>query len=197
MANHNTNLFIFLIMTASIFFQSTLSHAQKLQDSPPTTTSNACNGVFLSYAYTGGHQIPPTLDPKNQPYRFESSVTLLNNGLHELKSWKVFLGFQHNEVLVSASDSVLADGASLPAHVGNGVVLSGSAVKDLKSAVKTADDVNQRGVVIQLVGTQFGVGPPSVPMPGNMSLVNHGYSCSSPITQGIYMCVYVYVLLVF
>ncbi|PON40546.1 COBRA-like protein [Parasponia andersonii] len=180
MTNHNTSLFNFFIII-SVFLRSTLTQPQKSQDSPP---SHACNGVFLSYAYTGGHPIPPTVDPANQPYRFESTATLLNNDLDELKSWKLLLGFQHNEVLVSASDSVLADGASLPAQVGNGVVLAGSAVKDLKSAVETAGDVNQTGVVIRLVGTQFGVGPPSVPMPVNISLVNDDYSCPSPTTQG-------------
>lgn len=185
MANYNTNLFIFFIIISSVLLRSTLSQPQQLQGSPPPTPSNACNGVFLSYAYNGGRPIPPTVDPTNQPYRFESTVTLLNNGLDELKSWNLFLGFQHNEVLVSASDSILADGTSFPAQVGNGVVLAGSAVKDLKSAVETAGDVKRTGVVIQLVGTQFGVGLPNVPMPLNISLANEGYSCPSPTAQGI------------
>ncbi|XP_062083476.1 COBRA-like protein 7 [Humulus lupulus] len=184
MANHNTNIFIIfftIILIASVSFHSTLSQPQQ------TPSSSLCNGVFLSYAYTGGRPIPPTVaNPIDQPYRFESSVTLLNNGLDELKSWKVFLGFQHDEVLVSASDSVILadDGASFPAQVGNGVVLAGSALKDLKSAVDTAGDGKQTGVVIQLVGTQFGVGTPDVPMPVNISLANEGYFCPSPTTQG-------------
>ncbi|KAK2991943.1 hypothetical protein RJ640_027834 [Escallonia rubra] len=64
---------------------------------------------------TSDNIIPPDLrsDPKAQPYRFESTLTVLNNGLEELKSWRVFVGFQHDEYLVSASNVVLADGSSV------------------------------------------------------------------------------------
>ncbi|KAK2985185.1 hypothetical protein RJ640_010474 [Escallonia rubra] len=61
-------------------------------------------------------------DPKAQPYRFESTLTVLNNGLEELKSWRIFVGFQHDEYLVCASNTVLTDGSSVPGLVGNGTV---------------------------------------------------------------------------
>lgn len=52
-------------------------------------------------------------------------MTILNYGLNELKSWKVFVGFQYNELLVSATNAVLADGtSSIPAFVGNGTVFA-------------------------------------------------------------------------
>ncbi|KAM6541486.1 hypothetical protein CsatB_005933 [Cannabis sativa] len=202
MGNHNPNnnstnysilFYLFSIILIWCVSPTLLSQAQPQQ----TPSSSKCNGVFLSYAYTGGRPIPPTVVDQiiDQPYRFESTLTLLNNGLDELKSWKVFLGFQHREVLVSASDSVIilqldeggeASSSSVlfPAQVGNGVVLGGSVLKDLKSAVDTAGDGKQTGVVIQLVGTQFGVGTPDVPMPLNISLANHGYFCPTPTTQG-------------
>ncbi|KAK4796165.1 hypothetical protein SAY86_028491 [Trapa natans] len=149
----------------------------------PAPASDACNGVFLSYAYTDGAQIPPT-DPANQAYRFESTLTILNNAAEELKSWQVFVGFQHDELLVSASDAVLADGSSLPASVGNGTVFAGYPSTDLKTAIETAGDVTQMQVQIKLKGTQFGVKSPSVPMPSNISLANDGFVCPKPTMQG-------------
>lgn len=95
-------------------------------------------------------------------------MTILNNGLNELKSWRVFVGFQHNELLVFATNVVLADvTSSLPAFVGNGTVFAGLPETDLKSAVETARDWTQMEVQIRLVDTQFGVGAPNVPLPAN------------------------------
>ncbi|XP_059632778.1 COBRA-like protein 7 [Cornus florida] len=174
-------LFILTLIIAAIC--STIS----AQTPPaPAPASDACNEIFLSYAYTTGIKIPPTLksDATHQPYRFESTVTILNNGLEELKSWTVFVGFQHNEYLVSASNAVLADGTSLPANVGNGTVFAGYPATDLKTAVETAGDVTQMSVQIDLVGTQFGIGSPNVPMPTNISLANDGFICPKPSMQG-------------
>lgn len=146
-------------------------------------SSDACNGIFLSYAYTTGAQIPPT-DPANQAYRFESTLTVLNNAAEDLKSWRVFVGFQHDELLVSASGAVLSDGSSLPAAVGNGTVFAGYPSADLKTAIETAGDVTQMQVQVKLVGTQFGVKSPSVPMPANISLANDGFVCPKSAMQG-------------
>ncbi|KAG4912216.1 hypothetical protein JHK82_052796 [Glycine max] len=41
-------------------------------------------------------------------------MTMLNNGLDELKSWEAFVGFDHDELLVSASNVVLPNGTTLP-----------------------------------------------------------------------------------
>lgn len=109
---------------------------------------------------------------------------MLNNGLDELKSWKVFVGFQHDEFLVSASDAVLADGTTLPAAVGNGTVFAGYPMTDLKTAVETAGDLTQMQAQIDLVGTVFGVKPPNVPLPSSINLANDGFICGKAIGQG-------------
>ncbi|KAE8683353.1 hypothetical protein F3Y22_tig00111208pilonHSYRG00012 [Hibiscus syriacus] len=117
------------------------------------------------------NQAKPT-DPKHQPYRFESVLKVLNNGDEKLKSWKVFVGFRNDEYLVSASNAVLADGTSLPANVGNGTVFAGYPMTDLKTAIETAGDLNQIQVQVKLLGTQFGVKPPNVPLPETIQLAN-------------------------
>nr|GLL42555.1 COBRA-like protein 7 [Ipomoea trifida] len=157
----------------------------------PTTSSqpasNVCNGVLVSYVYDSGFVIPPTLSPsdqKDQPYRFQSTLTVLNNGLEELKSWRVFVGFQNKEMLVSAPRAVLGDGRSFPADVSNGTTLAGYPVENLKTAVETAGDFNQMQARVELVGTQFGVAPPAFPMPSSISLVNDGFSCSPTPSLG-------------
>ncbi|XP_056172647.1 COBRA-like protein 7 [Syzygium oleosum] len=149
----------------------------------PSPASDACNGVFLSYSYGGGSQLPPT-NATHQAYRFQSTLTVLNNGADDLKSWMVLVGFQHDELLVSASNAVLADGSSLPASVGNGTVFAGYPTTDLKTAIETAGDLTQMQVQVQLVGTQFGVKSPDVPMPSNISLANDGFVCPAPTLQG-------------
>ncbi|KAF5199185.1 Cobra-like protein [Thalictrum thalictroides] len=154
----------------------------------PIPPSSLCNGIFLSYSYTTGKQLPPhAQNPLNQGYRFESILTILNNDIDELKSWKIFVGFQHNELLVSASNAILADGTSIPTLVGNGTVFAGYPNTDLKSAIQTAGDENQMGVQIPLLGTQFGVNiinGSSSPMPTNISLAMDGFSCPKPTMQG-------------
>ncbi|KAM1304307.1 hypothetical protein ACFX2F_021995 [Malus domestica] len=151
----------------------------------PAPASDSCNGVFLSYAYTAGPQLPPEVkDPKQQPYKFESVLTVLNNGLDDLKSWRVFVGFTNNEYLVSASNAVLADGTSIPGGVGKGTVFAGYPMTDLKTAVKTAGDLAQMQVQVKLIGTQFGVAPPKVPMPSNITLANDGFVCPAAAMQG-------------
>lgn len=125
-----------------------------------------------------------TSDPTRQPYRFESVLTVLNNGIVDLKSWRVFVGFKHDEYLVSASNAVLPDGTSLPGSVRNGTVFSGYPMTDLKTAVETAGDLTQIQVQVQLVGTQFGVAPPTVPLPSSISLANDGWVCTRPAARG-------------
>lgn len=173
---------ILSIFCFSIFSLISISFSQ-----PPNANPSSCNGVFITYNYTSGNQIPPNItagDAVNQPYRFVSRLTVLNNGRQELKNWRVFVGFKHGELLVSATNAVLADGASLPANVSGGAVFSGSPVTDLKTAIETAGDINQMQAVVDLVGTQFGVGAPDVPLPDNITLANDGYLCPNSETQG-------------
>ncbi|RZB90518.1 COBRA-like protein 7 [Glycine soja] len=175
---HSFFYFWFVVMIFVVVFFTAPSVSQR-------QATGSCNGILLSYAYTGGLQLPPNVsDPAEQPYRFSSTLTVLNNGLEELRSWRVFVGFQHGEWLVSASNAVLADGTSLPGSVENGTVLSGETVRDLKTAVATAGDLNQMQVRVDMVGTLLGVAPPSVPMPSSVTLANDGFLCGQPSGQG-------------
>ncbi|CAK9185814.1 unnamed protein product [Ilex paraguariensis] len=172
MANLNS-LFTFLILIVSISVPSSLSQP---------TNNSVCNGILITYVFNLGYPIPPFLlpsDSTNQPYRFQSTLTVLNTGLEEFKSWRVFVKFQHREFLVSASNAVLADGTSLPVDVSNGTILAGFPVTDLKSAVQTAGDYNQMQARVELVGTQYGIGAPAVPLPSTITLGNDGFLCSS------------------
>ncbi|XP_010440388.1 PREDICTED: COBRA-like protein 9 [Camelina sativa] len=148
----------------------------------PISPSDLCNGIFLSYEFILGRKIPPN-DTSDQPYRFESLLTVLNNGREELKEWRVFVGFQHNEILISASDALIVNGTELPALVGNGTIFGGYPVSDLKTAIQTAGDLKQMTAEIELVGTQFMVAPPAIPLPTNISLVNDGWLCPEPTLQ--------------
>ncbi|XP_074320345.1 COBRA-like protein 7 [Silene latifolia] len=153
---------------------------------PPPPPSDTCNGIYISYNYLSGQILHPIRksNPTQQPYSFKSTLSILNNDDVELKQWRVFIGFQHKEILVSAAAAVVFNGSSFPADVSDGVVLAGFPMSDLKTGIQTAGDVTAMGVQIQLGGTQFGVGPPAVPLPGNVSLVNDGYTCPKPTKIG-------------
>lgn len=174
-------LLLLSLLAASIPLAASQSAADTNTSSP--SDSDLCNGVFVSYTHTKGTKIPPN-DSADQPYRFESVVTVLNNGRDELKSWRVFVKFSHREILVSASNAVLSDGSSLPLSVENGTVFAGYPSSDLKSAIQTAGDVTQMQASVELVGTQFGVAPPSVPLPKNISLVTDGWKCPRATQKG-------------
>ncbi|XP_031113208.1 COBRA-like protein 7 [Ipomoea triloba] len=180
------SLFLFLFLP--LLLLSLPIHFAQAQKSPPLAAeppspADACNGIFLQYVFSSGSILKPTVKTR-QPYRFESALSIFNNGVDELKSWRVFVGFQHDEFLVSASNSVLDDGTSLPAAVGNGTVFAGFPNSDLKTAIETAGDSTQTSARVELVGTQFGVGPGNAPMPSNISLVNDGFICPKPSLQG-------------
>lgn len=166
-----------------------LSAYSSLSQAPPPPANSTCNDVFVSYTYNRGRPIPP-FDTTNQAYRFESTVTVLNNGRDELKSWRVYVGFRYRELLSSATNAVLADGTPLPAFVGNGTEFVGFPETDLKTAIDTAGDYTQMEDRVELVGTQFGVGDPGIPMPNNLTLVNDGYTCPAATTKGneMYLC---------
>ncbi|GJV50030.1 COBRA-like protein 7 [Tanacetum coccineum] len=167
-----TIVFTIFILSTFISLPKTISQTQP------------CNAISLSYVYNSGFQIPPaSATPPDQAYNFQSTLTLTNAGTGRLNSWRVFVGFQHREILVSASNAVVVgDGVSFPVNVsgGGGVVLAGFPVSDLKSGIETAGDFNQMQARVQFVGTQFGVAPPGVPLPASLYLVNDGYLCSNP-----------------
>ena len=181
MALKNYNLL--LIFKFSLLFSLLPFSLSQIDAEAPSPASDSCNGIFLSYGYSSGTKLKPT-DPSHQPYRFESVLTVLNNGDEKLKSWRVFVGFKNDEYLVSASNAVLADGTSLPANVGNGTVFAGYPMSDLKTAIETAGDLSQMQVQVKLIGTQFGVAAPDVPLPESIQLANDGFICPKASLQG-------------
>ncbi|KAG5551116.1 hypothetical protein RHGRI_009515 [Rhododendron griersonianum] len=71
-------------------------------------------------------------------------VMVLNSGTEELKSWKVFIGFQHSEILVSVDGAQVVDADDFPIRVGkNGTTITGYPNTDLKTAIETAADFTQ------------------------------------------------------
>ncbi|KAI8566016.1 hypothetical protein RHMOL_Rhmol02G0006400 [Rhododendron molle] len=179
-------LFLPLLLLSLLSTTAAAPTTSTAAPAPAPPASDSCNGIFLSYVYNGGVQLPPTLksNPTHQAYSFKSTLTILNNGIDPLKSWMVFVGFQHGEYLVSASNAVLADGNSIPGFVANGTVFAGYPSTDLMTAIQTAGDITQMSAQIDLLGTQFGVGSPDVPMPTNITLANDGWLCPAPTMQG-------------
>ncbi|KAI3943044.1 hypothetical protein MKW92_000054 [Papaver armeniacum] len=154
---------------------------------PPTPPQvSYCKGVYIQYKLTRTSMSP------NEHYPFESTAMILNNGIDDLKSWKLYIGFQYNEYLISAKNAVLLDGIDLPADIiTSEKVFSGFPITDLKSSTEADGDVEQMSVTISFVGTEFGVKPASVPMPRSISLLNDGFNCSEPKMQGkstMYAC---------
>lgn len=156
------------------------------QAAAPPPQAATCNGIFLSYEFVSRQKEYPLIkNATAQAWAFKSTATILNTGIYELKAWKLFIGFQHKEILVSASNAVLLDGADFPAPVGNGTHFSGSPQTDLKTSIDTAGDLTQIQAEIKITGTQFGVKPPGVPMPKTIRLENDGYKCPGPNRRGM------------
>eukprot|EP01018_Ginkgo_biloba_P028192 Gb_32178 [translate_table: standard] len=150
----------------------------------PSPTQESCNGVYLSYQATAPTKTFPYVSkPSEQAYIFKSTATVLNTGNEDVMGWKLFIGFQHREVLVSASGVVIEDGSIFPANVTNGTVLAGFPQTDLKTAIETAGDMTRIQVQIEMTGTEFGVGPRDFPMPTNISLVNDGFKCGKAVSS--------------
>lgn len=167
-----------------VFFFLSLSKSQDYDDEKPAAPPpevESCNGIFLSYDFNSRTKEYPRLkNATAQSWAFNATATILNTGTRELKAWKMFIGFQHEEILVGAGGAVLMDGDDFPAPAGNGSYFSGSPQADLKTAIDTAGDLSQIQVQIQISGTQFGVKPPGIPMPKTIRLVNDGYKCPAP-----------------
>ncbi|XP_023520454.1 COBRA-like protein 10 [Cucurbita pepo subsp. pepo] len=151
----------------------------------PPPEQNNCNGIFLSYTFVSREKVFPRL--KNvtaQPWAFRSEAMILNAGLTELKAWKMFIGFQNHEILVSVNGAVVIDGSDFPVMVGNGTTLAGYPMTDLKTSIETAGNMDEIQVNVELVGTMFGIKPPGFPMPKTINLVNDGYKCPAPRRRG-------------
>ncbi|RZC61130.1 hypothetical protein C5167_022875 [Papaver somniferum] len=168
-----------------------VSDHSKTEPETPPLLSDSCNGVFLSYTPTLGRKLKPTTENlEEQAYKFKSRAKIVNNGLDELKSWKMYIGFQSGEFLVSASNAILADGTPLPKNTSSEdsgpVVFAGFPNANLKTEIETAGDLQQTEAEINIVGTVFGVQPPVVPMPTSIGLSNDGFICAFPKMQAFY-----------
>ncbi|KAM0952285.1 hypothetical protein DsansV1_C03g0034771 [Dioscorea sansibarensis] len=158
---------------------------------PPPPAIDNCDGIFLTYTFISrAKEFPHVKNASAQAYAFKSMATIMNTMSTDLKAWKMFIGFQHDEILVSVDGAVLMEGSDFPAKVGNGTSLSGFPQTDLLNSIDTAGDINQIQVKIDLTGTQFGVKPPGVPMPRTIKLQNDGFKCPNPTKKesNMYVC---------
>lgn len=183
-----------LLFAAFFFFSSSflLRTGVLAQDYDGDDTSvqlpkaaQSCNGIFITYEFLyREREYPYVKNATAQSYAFKSTATVLNTMTEDLKAWNIFIGFQHREILVSASGAVITDGTDFPANVENGTSFSGSSQPDLLNAVDTAGDLTQIMVKIDIKGTQFGVMPPGIPMPKTIRLENDGFKCPKAARQG-------------
>ncbi|CAI8587263.1 unnamed protein product [Vicia faba] len=149
---------------------------------PPA--AEICDGVFISYQLLDRRkEFPHVKNVTAQSWAFNATANVLNTGKDVLRSWKLFIGFQHDEILVSADGGIPFEAGELPAAVGNGTTLVGSNLPDLETSINTANDLDQIQALIKISGTQFGVKPPGLPMPKNIKLDNDGYRCPRPTTK--------------
>lgn len=190
MASPRALLFTFLLLSYSIYtslgqddYEDGRGDGEEEKKLAPPPALDNCNGVFLMYAFTSREkEYPHVRNASAQAYAFKATATILNAGSQDLKAWKIFIGFQHDEIIVSTDKAVLSDGTELPARVGkNGTFLSGFPMTDLKTSVETAGDWDQIQATVDIKGTQFGVKPPNVPMPKTIRLANDGYKCPQPV----------------
>ncbi|KAL6205548.1 hypothetical protein ACLB2K_022806 [Fragaria x ananassa] len=152
----------------------------------PPPEQEDCDGIFLTYTFISREkEYPRKKNVSAQAWAFTSEASILNAGTETLKAWKMYVGFQNREILVSADGAVLVDGSDFPASVGkNGTYLSGDQQTDLKNSVDTAGDIEQIQAKIAFKGTQFGLPAKAVPMPKTIRLVNDGYKCPAPRIRG-------------
>lgn len=172
--------FVFFLFCSKVPSSKSQEYDDEKPAAPPPEVES-CNGIFLSYEFISRKkEYPHVKNATAQSWAFNATATILNTGTIELKAWNIFIGFQHDEILVGASGAVLMEADDFPAHVGNGTHFSGSPQADLKTSIDTAGDLSQIQVQILISGTQFGVKPPGIPMPSTIHLVNDGYKCPVP-----------------
>lgn len=151
-----------------------------------------CDGVFLTYTLKGRtKEYPHVKNVSKQSWAFEAEATLTNVGDEEVVGWNMFVGFQHNEILVSADGAVLLDAGDFPANVSNGTMMAGSNMTDLKTAINTANDFDLMSVIIGIKGTMFGSKAGATPMPKTIRLVNDGFKCPAATRQGNFSFPYI------
>lgn len=177
-------LFFVLVFNFELCFGQDYNIGDDTPAAPPPEQDN-CNGIFLTYTFISRErEIPYVKNVSAQAWAFRAQATVLNAGDTELEAWKMYIGFQHREILVLADGAVLLDGSDFPAPVGNGTTLAGSTQTDLKTSIETAGDYDQIQARIDITGTQFGVKKNGIPMPKTIRLANDGYKCPQPRRRG-------------
>lgn len=185
-SSYKTFLLIFSLLF--VLFGFDICHGQDdvAAPPPPVAELDSCDGIFLTYTLTGREkEYPHVKNVTKQAWAFKAEVSLMNVGDEELKDWKMYIGFQHREILVSADGAVPVDSEDFPAEVGNGTTIAGNPMTDLKTAIETAGDYNQMAVRVKMSGTQFGLGASATPMPKTIKLMNDGFKCPQPGRKGI------------
>ncbi|KAI3753892.1 hypothetical protein L2E82_25957 [Cichorium intybus] len=147
---------------------------------------DTCNGIFLQYNFDSRQKEYPHLkNATAQPWAFKAQLTVLNTGTTELKTWQAFIGFQHDEILVSVDGATILNGDSFPMKVGkNGTHLTGYPQADLRTAIDTANDLTQMAAKVKIKGTMFGVKLGGNVMPTTIKLENEGFKCPKATTKG-------------
>lgn len=185
------NLF-FLLFLAVFATRVEVSYGQAADDDggdekPAMPEQEECDGIFLTYRFISREkELPHRKNVSAQAWAFKSEASVLNAGSTTLKAWKLFIGFQHREILVAADGAVVVDGGEMPAPVGkNGSYFAGNPQTDLKNSIDTAGDYTQIQAKIAFKGTMFGLPNKATPMPKTIRIVNDGYKCPAAHIRGM------------
>ncbi|XP_010538043.1 PREDICTED: COBRA-like protein 11 [Tarenaya hassleriana] len=175
---HRHRVKFVLALTIALVFP-TLSLSQDYNEERPPGLVD-CDGVYMSYRFgSREREYPRVKNVTAQSWAFKSTAIIVNTGTEEIKGWQMFIGFQHRELIVSATGSVSADG-EFPYDASNGTTFIGSPNTDLKTSIETAGDYAQISADIEITGTMFGLKANVMPMPKTIKLTNDGWECPTP-----------------
>ncbi|KAG0481819.1 hypothetical protein HPP92_009903 [Vanilla planifolia] len=183
-------LWIILLLSILLFSSPASIRGQDYDDTPDSPPpmppeEEDCNGVFITYTFISRiKEFPHVKNASAQAYAFKAQATVTNTMDKDLKQWKLYVGFQHKEILVSVDGAVIAEGTDFPCPVGNGTTFAGFPQADLANSIDTAGDMTKIQVQIKLLGTQFGVKPTGIPMPKTIKIVHDGIKCPAPKRRG-------------
>ncbi|KAJ9562605.1 hypothetical protein OSB04_007765 [Centaurea solstitialis] len=172
-----------------LLFQICINKAQDEGNQPAKVAFpkevDTCNGIFLLYTFDSRQKEYPRLkNATAQSWAFKSQLAVINAGTTELKSWQAYIGFQHDEILVSVDGAMPLNAEEFPMRLGkNGTHLIGYPHADLKTAIDTAGDLPQMSSLVKIKGTMFGVRLGGNIMPTNIKLENEGFKCPKAKTK--------------
>jgi hypothetical protein len=105
---HHALPFYVTLLLFVLFYGAGVCHCQDYDETStpaaPPPEQDDCNGIFLSYTFISRlKEYPHLKNVSAQAWAFKAQATVFNTGEDELNAWKMFIGFQHKEILVSAS----------------------------------------------------------------------------------------------